>query len=643
MNNQYRLAALALLLAFVTAASAQRLVVFSVSGGPKLVTPKGNTEIKAYDNLTMESVVNIPYDASLELLDEANKKQYILKSPGRDRISTFVKNNKGGVVQLTQRYFEYMQKQIKNGAKLSARRYSDAATVTREDETYKEEDDWAKEFEEFTQEAREEYEDFREQANKEYADFMEQAWEQFRSSAPIPAPKREEVPPITLPEKERGKTIKGKPIKVEELVPPVIPTPQPVPINFTINTIPDEVVVVDPKLPTVPVLVQDPNISVKPIERLQINPAVRPAPEGKELTFYGTKVFVRFDAEEAAFRVQGLSERSIANAWKSLSAEALNNTLIDCLNIRKQLRLSDWAYLLLLEQVGQTCMGKGTNEATILTAFLFCQSGYKMRIGRTDSHAVVLFGSRHLIYEHPYFVINGENFYPLHSDSNQLSICTLPYPEEQGLSLLLAQEPILSEARTDMRKIASNSKLAMQVTVNVNKNLIDFYSDYPTSQIGENVCSRWAMYANTPLDAQIKEQIYPALKQKLQGKSQRDAVGMLLDFVQWGFVYKYDEDIWGYDRAFFAEETLYYPYADCEDRSILFSRLVRDLVGLQVVLVYYPGHLATAVHFTDPVDGDYLMVDGNRFVVCDPTFFGAPVGKTMTGMDNKKAKAILLD
>ena len=95
--------------------------------------------------------------------------------------------------------------------------------------------------------------------------------------------------------------------------------------------------------------------------------------------------------------------------------------------------------------------------------------------------------------------------------------------------------------------------------------------------------------------------------------------------------------------AFFAEESLYYPYCDCEDRSILFSRLVRDLLGLKVILVYYPGHLATAVHFTEEIKGDYIILDDRKYVVCDPTYLGAFVGETMSGMDNSTAKVILLE
>ena len=100
--------------------------------------------------------------------------------------------------------------------------------------------------------------------------------------------------------------------------------------------------------------------------------------------------------------------------------------------------------------------------------------------------------------------------------------------------------------------------------------------------------------------------------------------------------------MWGGDRAFFATETLYYPYCDCEDRSILFSRLVRDLVGLPVALLYYPGHLATAVAFQDDVRGDCVMIRDKKYTVCDPTYIGAFVGETMPGMNNQQAKAIVL-
>lgn len=161
--------------------------------------------------------------------------------------------------------------------------------------------------------------------------------------------------------------------------------------------------------------------------------------------------------------------------------------------------------------------------------------------------------------------------------------------------------------------------------------------------INDDFGTRWAFYANVPASEEMLSNLYPKLRELIKGKSQWEASNRLLNWVQTGFVYEYDDKVWGDDRAFFPDETLFYPYCDCEDRSILFSRLVRDLMGLEIVLLYYPGHLATAVHFTEDVAGDYLTVNGKRFVVCDPTFINANVGRTMTDMDNSTAHVILLE
>jgi hypothetical protein len=149
------------------------------------------------------------------------------------------------------------------------------------------------------------------------------------------------------------------------------------------------------------------------------------------------------------------------------------------------------------------------------------------------------------------------------------------------------------------------------------------------------------MYANTPMDKNLEEQLYPQMREKLAGMSKLDAVQHLLNWVQTGLEYEYDDNVWGHDRAFFGEESLFYHFCDCEDRSILLSHLVRDLVGLDVVLVYYPGHLAMAVDFKEDVDGEYYMYDNRKFVVCDPTYIGASVGQA--AMEPNGITLILLD
>ena len=458
----------------------------------------------------------------------------------------------------------------------------------------------------FRQQAMKEYSDFRDKANKEYADFMRQAWKLYQAKPALPKPKDEPpVPPTPYPEADRDIPIKDEPKPYEEVIP--IPEPQPQP---------------------------------KPVAPIKEQP--QPEETYFMFTFFQTECKVRIN-EIQRFTLRKRNTKALADAWEHLAGSEYNNVIRDCLELRIRYRLCDWAYLLMLQELSDNFLGKGTDESTLLCAFLYCQSGYQMRLGFGQARLYLLVSSKHQIYDTIYWQIDGSYYYPLNCQEERLEICKATFPNEQPLSLLVPELPLLTTISAENRTLRSERYPHVQVTINADKNLISFFNTYPTSMLNDNFCTRWAVYANTPMSERMKKQLYPSLKNVIQGKSQHEAANMLLNFVQTAFVYEYDDKVWGGDRAFFAEESLYYPYCDCEDRSILFSRLVRDLLGLKVLLVHYPGHLATAVRFTENVTGDYITLNNQKYVVCDPTYIGAPVGATMTDMDNGSAKVILLE
>lgn len=460
------------------------------------------------------------------------------------------------------------------------------------------------EYEKFKKSAETEYGNFRKKANEDYVAFMKKAWEEFMASAPVPKPKDEPVEPIEIPIEEEEKPIEDNEIPVVAIVPEPEPIPQP-----------------------------------KPIEPIKEQPVV------EETTFsfslYGTSMKVRWD-DSMKFSLGAYDENSIAAGWEKLATPTYDNLIRDCLVLRMSHNLCDWAYLSMLKEFSQSVLGKGTNEATLLTAYLYCSSGYKMRLGQTEGKLYLLYNSDYFVFERLYFSINDQFFYPLDFDGQKLSICNIAYPKEQGLSFEIRQSPALEMIETDKRTLTSERYKDVSVTLSSNKNLIDFFNKYPSAQVNQDFMTRWAICANTPMSDQIKNNLYPQLKTCIQGLTPKDAVERLLNWVQTAFVYEYDDKVWGGDRAFFSDETLFYPYCDCEDRSILLTRIVRDLLNLDCALVYYPGHIATAIALDDTVKGDYIMINNKRFVICDPTYIGAPIGMTMPDMDNKSATVVVL-
>ncbi|MDE7408009.1 MAG: hypothetical protein K2M76_06265, partial [Muribaculaceae bacterium] len=360
-------------------------------------------------------------------------------------------------------------------------------------------------------------------------------------------------------------------------------------------------------------------------------------------TYHGTPLKVRVPVD-VSLRLTGTSENAVADGWNRLSSDEFAPLVADCMKLKSGKKLCDWAYLNMLKAMADAYAGAGSNESTLITAFLFSQSGYRIRLASDGSHLELLYASQHSIYDKPYFTLDGEKFYPMSKNvGSNLRICSAKFPKEKSLSLWVQNNPEVAESASQARTVTSKRYPDFSFRVSVNKNLIAFYDTYPTSEVGGNFMTRWAMYANTPVCASVRNELYPAIKSKTAGMSQLEAAERILNWIQTGMVYEYDDKVWGHDRAFFANESLYYPYCDCEDRSILFTRIMRDLYGLKCILIYYPGHLACAVNFPGGAKGDYIMVNGQKYTVCDPTYIGAPVGMTMDGMDNATAKVITLD
>ena len=268
----------------------------------------------------------------------------------------------------------------------------------------------------FRQQAIQDYENFRDKVNKEYADFMRQAWERYQALPEIPKPKDEPpVPPTPYPKDDKEEPIKDTPQPYEEIIPIVEPEPQPKP--------------------------------VAPIRE-------QPQPEETyfNFAFFQTPCRVRLD-ESHRFTLKNCQMNTLADAWERLAGSEYNNVIRDCLELRIRHRLCDWAYLLMLQELSDAYFGRNTNESALLCAYLYCQSGYQMRLGLGNDRLYLLVASKHQIYESGYWEIDGMSYYPFNCQEQSLEICGASFPNEQPLSLLVNESPLFTERLADSRTL----------------------------------------------------------------------------------------------------------------------------------------------------------------------------------------------
>ncbi len=118
---------------FLGGVNAQNYVVTSITGEVMYEGEKGvKTEVKLRQKLSPQQILSLSYKAQIELLEEKNKKKYILKVPGRGALGEMLKDRGNTVLQLTEDYLAYMKTRLKGKGELTSKRHSDPATVTRE-------------------------------------------------------------------------------------------------------------------------------------------------------------------------------------------------------------------------------------------------------------------------------------------------------------------------------------------------------------------------------------------------------------------------------------------------------------------------------------------------------------------------------
>lgn len=454
----------------------------------------------------------------------------------------------------------------------------------------------------FKQKTQDEWNAYRAKANEEFASYLEKTWERKTGEKPKPAaPKVPEVPPIVLPE-----------ITID------IPEDNPIEVDISFPKIEDEPIPIAP-------------IPYKP----------KPAEKKISFTFYGTPGIVRFDMATKV-GLNGTDEKAVSNFWRGLSGDAYDNVVADCLSIRRERDLCDWAYYKMTEKVAETLYGS-RNERAIFHGWLLSQSGFSIRLGRENGNIHLLPGTNTLLFGKPFWKLDG-NYYTLldNSSISAMYLMNAQFPGTSPIRTRMNASNAFEKSATSGRELRSKRFPSANARVSCDKNSLSFLQDIPISAIEGTEATDYLMYAGMPFSDKAGYDLLTMLQDQVAGKTETEAANVLLNFVQTAFEYKTDGEVWGRERPFFPEETLYYPYSDCEDRAILFCALVQKIMRLDVAFVSYPGHLATAIHFNETIPGDYFIVNGQRYLVCDPTFINAPIGLTMPGMDNTKAKVYLV-
>ena len=433
-----------------------------------------------------------------------------------------------------------------------------------------------------------EFKDWRSKANAEFSEYLAAAWEEFLV--------------------QRGK------------VDPIGPVPEE-PVYYN----PEDAV--QSALHGFPV----PGIMAVPAYPVPV-PAVAADYDGGtsvSVDFFGIEERIPFLENMRLARI-GATEQDASRGWQLLSDSDYMEA-VDAFNaMREKYSLSDWAlYTAVKKYTDAVYIEEYVNEKVLTQMFLLNQMQYKARVGASGGSLILLLPFTGPIYQVSYITDGDEDFYifsytrlnsqdPLYTFSNDFSAA------DRKMDLVIDRQMVVDFDYYRLKTLPEwSAMIGEDVRVPLNVPCVKFSLDYPQSDL--------LMYHKSAVDPALQKAVFTYVKYKIlkDSMTSEEAVAFVLGLIQKGFEYKTDYEMFGRSKPLFVEESFYYGANNCKDRVMLFSWLVKDLLGMDVAMFCYKGHVACGVVFPEEVAGDSFTFEGRRYVMCDPTYIGAPIGATM--------------
>jgi len=355
-------------------------------------------------------------------------------------------------------------------------------------------------------------------------------------------------------------------------------------------------------------------------------------------SFYGWPVRVPGSEIAGNPELNLVNEGAISEFHRLISQSAgFQATVNSISDFSSEKQLNGWSQLQFIQTVASNRF-RNSNSMVLFTWMALIHTGFLARVCYSNNEVFLMVPFNVKTYL-PYIEADeGDlNYYLILFPGQEFSEGKVKSYEKyqhpaplQELSLYVKTLPQLGNSKINKILIWNKDIIPLVIS----KNLIDFYASYPDCDL--------TVPGNTPLSAGLLKSLDTYFLPKFAGKSDIEKVNTLLGFIQFAIQYQTDEQQFGRENYLFPEETLFYPFADCEDRVSLMVQLVNRYTGLPSIGLSYPGHVSMAVAFKISPGGANVSVSGKIYWVCDPTFLGSTGGMVMPAFRNVNPEIIEL-
>lgn len=366
------------------------------------------------------------------------------------------------------------------------------------------------------------------------------------------------------------------------------------------------------------------------------------------INFYGKKLDFTVN-DKLRLKNRGTKESDVADYFAEISKmrQETSDLWKQVDDYVKMMGLNDWGYFCILRSLSEA-MFDDIDNSVLFTFYMLRNEGeFKVKTARgKDSNKLTLLAAldnSKEVYSYTFFRFSDGNdgsklkYYSIYGGGNSKeSIYTYDNNEQDKVlkQIGLDFDNALNMGQCDVKRELLFEKINEKIELPYNSAHIAYLDDVPMTI--------FPIYFASPISIEAQKVFNTKLNEIRQNYTSTQFIDIILNFVQTAFDYKTDDQQFGYEKYFYPEEVIAYPYSDCEDRSALFAWLVTTYTDAKVIGLQYEGHLATAVCFGDDADitGDAFLYAGKKYYVCDPTYINATIGMTMPQFKDKMPKIV---
>ncbi|MFY0664323.1 MAG: hypothetical protein JXQ97_06850 [Natronospirillum sp.] len=446
---------------------------------------------------------------------------------------------------------------------------------------------------------------YRDQHDADFARWLDEQWvafDTFVQRPPVEAPKPDAAPVWQEPESTTP-------------VPPVDDTPAPITLEPPI-VLPESAPEPAPAVPS--------PVAPSTGQRLMLH-------------YEGLRAELRFNQALEGRLPTRVNDQAIADYWQVMSswggAEEVGRLVAE---LARRNNLNTYDQLLVMHSFAGQLVEREEAQ-TLLTWYLAVRQGLQVRVGYDARSAYLLVATRQSQYNVPYVTYQGVRFYAFSPEGRYPTGQLTSYSEQHRRAssfVELQPHPALNVGGTwEMEPITIDMYgVDDYFQLPVNPALARHFERYPQLSLQDY----FAQPMPTPMRDALRTQLLP----RLQSLTLVEQANYLLRFAQFATGYMTDQEQFGQENYQHPVESFTNGYNDCEDRALIFALLVRDLLQVEVMALYFPGHVATALRLPPQAGLGSTQVGNATFYWADPSYLHATVGRLIPQVEGRTPQII---